>query len=179
MKNGFYFLCRLARLGLMNITIREIQPQDNAAMAIILKRSLEEFGLNIPGTAYFDESTNHLYESFQVAGSKYFVAEQGNEILGGVGLYPSKGLPEDTVELVKMYLALAHRGKGLGKILMQKCIGLAEELGYKNIYLESMPELSAAVSAYENLGFRMLDKPIGDTGHYSCSIWMLYTIVSN
>lgn len=179
MKNGFYFLCRLARLGPMNITIREIQPQDNAAMAIILKRSLEEFGLNIPGTAYFDESTNHLYESFRVAGSKYFVAEQGNEILGGVGLYPSKGLPEDTVELVKMYLASAHRGKGLGKILMQKCIDLAGELGYKYIYLESMPELSAAVSAYEKLGFSLLDKPIGDTGHYSCSIWMLYTIISN
>lgn len=178
MKNGFYFLNSLARLGIMNITIREIQPKDNAAMAVILKTSLEEFGLNIPGTAYFDESTNHLYESFRVSGSKYYVAEQGNEILGGVGLYPSNGLPEDTVELVKMYLGSAHRGKGLGKILMQKCIALAEELGYKNIYLESMPELSAAVSAYEKLGFKLLDKQIGNTGHYSCSIWMLYTIGS-
>ncbi|QNK61864.1 GNAT family N-acetyltransferase [Pedobacter sp. PAMC26386] len=160
----------------MSIMVREIQLQDNAAIAVIIKRSLEEFGLNIPGTAYFDESTNRLYESFQISGSKYYVAVEQDEIIGGVGIYPSNGLPEDTVELVKMYLAPAHRGKGLGKMLMQKCIALAGELGYKNIYLESMPELAAAVSAYEKLGFKLLDQPIGDTGHYSCSIWMLYTI---
>jgi putative acetyltransferase len=160
----------------MSIIIREIQPQDNAAMAVIIKSSLEEFGLNIPGTAYFDESTNHLYESFRITGSKYYVAIAHDEVIGGVGVYPSNGLPADTVELVKMYLAPSHRGKGLGKMLMQKCIALAGELGYKNIYLESMPELAAAVSAYEKLGFKLLDKPVGDTGHYSCSIWMLYEI---
>lgn len=160
----------------MSITIREIQPGDNAAMAAILRSSLKEFGLDIPGTAYFDDSTDHLYESFQVKGSAYFIALDGEEILGGVGVYPSNGLPADTVELVKMYLSPNARGKGLGKQLMKKCIALAEELGYKNIYLESMPELSAAVSAYEKLGFKSLPGPIGDTGHYSCSIWMLYKI---
>ncbi|MBB5634158.1 putative acetyltransferase [Pedobacter cryoconitis] len=160
----------------MSITIREIQPHDNAAMAVIIKTSLEEFGLNIPGTAYFDESTNHLYDAFQIKGSKYYVAIENNEVIGGVGIYPSNGLPADTVELVKMYLAPASRGKGLGKTLMQKCITLAGELGYHHIYLESMPELAAAVTAYEKLGFKLLDKPVGDTGHYSCSIWMLYQI---
>jgi len=160
----------------MSITIREIQPEDNAAMAVIIKTSLEEFGLNIPGTAYFDESTNHLYESFRVAGSKYFVATADGKILGGAGVYPSEGLPADTVELVKMYLAPEHRGKGLGKMLMRRCMALAGELGYKNIYLESMPELAAAVSAYQKLGFELLDKPVGNTGHYSCTIWMLHRI---
>lgn len=160
----------------MGITIREIQPEDNAAMTVIIKTSLEEFGLNIPGTAYFDDSTNHLYESFRVAGSKYFVATAGGKILGGAGVYPSEGLPEDTVELVKMYLVPEYRGKGLGKMLMQRCMALAGELGYKNIYLESMPELAAAVSAYKKLGFELLDKPVGNTGHYSCTIWMLHRI---
>lgn len=160
----------------MGITIREIQPQDNAAMAIILRDSLKEFGLNIPGTAYFDESTDHLYESFQRNGSIYYVALEGQKLIGGVGLYPSDGLPDTTVELVKMYLAAAYRGNGLGKMLMKKCIAHAGTLGYTKIYLESMPELAAAVSAYEKLGFQLLEKPIGNTGHYSCSIWMLYTI---
>lgn len=156
--------------------IRKILPQDNVAMAVILRESLQEFGLDIPGTAYFDESTDHLYESFQVTGSTYFIALEGEEVIGGVGIYPTKGLPEDTVELVKMYLAPKARGKGLGKLLMKKCISLAEELGYKNIYLESMPELAAAVSAYQKLGFKLLQGPAGDTGHYSCTIWMLYQI---
>jgi len=161
----------------MSITVRKIWPQDNLEMAVILRASLKEFGLDIPGTAYFDESTDHLYESFQIEGSAYFIALDGDAVIGGVGIYPSNGLPGDTVELVKMYLAPKARGKGLGKQLMKKCIVLAGELGYKNIYLESMPELSAAVSAYEKLGFKLLDGPVGNTGHYSCSIWMLYKII--
>lgn len=160
----------------MSITIRAIQQEDNAAMATILRESLTEFGLNIPGTAYYDKSTDALYESFRVDKSAYFVAVENNEVIGGVGLFPTEGLPEDTVELVKMYLSAPQRGKGLGKMLMKKCIDLAGSLGYKNIYLESMPELAAAVSAYEKLGFKNLSKPIGNTGHYSCSIWMLYEI---
>lgn len=160
----------------MSITIREIQPDDNAAMAVIIRKSLEEFGLNIPGTAYFDESTDHLYESFRLERSTYFIALEDEEVIGGVGIYPSEGLPADTVELVKMYLVPGHRGKGLGKMLMRKCIDLAAELGYSSIYLESMPELAAAVSAYEKLGFKSLEGPVGNTGHYSCTIWMLYTI---
>jgi len=160
----------------MSITIRKIQQEDNAAMALILRNSLKEFGLDIPGTAYYDESTDHLYESFQKEGSTYFIALENDEVIGGVGIYPSNGLPEDTVELVKMYLAPQSRGKGLGKMLMKKCIALAEDMGYKKIYLESMPELKNAVSAYEKLGFKLLEGPVGCTGHYSCTIWMLYEI---
>jgi len=160
----------------MELTIREIELQDNKAMAVIIRESLTEFGLNVPGTAYFDESTDHLYESFQIDKCTYFVAADGTQIIGGGGVYPTDGLPEDTVELVKMYLHHDYRGKGLGKILMKKCIAAAEELGYKNIYLETLPELKDAVSAYQKLGFKLLDGPIGNTGHFTCTIWMLYQI---
>lgn len=160
----------------MDISIRKILPQDNVAMAAILRESLKEFGLDIPGTAYFDKSTDHLYETFQLEKSAYYVAFDGDELIGGVGIYPTDGLPSDTVELVKMYLSAKARGKGLGKQLMKKCIVLAEELGYQKIYLETMPELAAAVSAYEKLGFKLLDGPVGNTGHFSCTIWMLYHI---
>ncbi len=155
------------------MNIRLIAPSDNVSMAAILRRSLEEFGLNIPGTAYFDESTDRLFESFQKDKAAYFIAEENGEILAGAGIYPTEGLPEDTVELVKMYVSLAHRGKGVGKILLLQCIEFAKSCGYRNIYLETMPELSAAVSAYIKLGFASLDQPLGNTGHFSCTIWML------
>lgn len=160
----------------MDINIRNIQPQDNQSMALIIRESLKEFGLDIPGTAYFDDSTDHLYETFRLARSQYIVAFQGEELIGGVGIYPTEGLPADTAELVKMYLIPSARGKGLGKRLMKKCIDIAAELGYQYIYLESMPALKSAVSAYEKLGFQLLDTPLGNTGHYSCNIWMLYAI---
>ncbi|WP_292010822.1 GNAT family N-acetyltransferase [Chryseobacterium sp.] len=155
------------------MNIKLIAPEDNVEMAAILRNSLAEFGLNIPGTAYFDESTDHLYESFQGKKAAYFIAEENGKVLGGAGIYPTDGLPEDTVELVKMYMSASSRGKGIGKKLMLQCIDFAKSCGYKNIYLETMPELKAAVSAYEKLGFKMLDGPLGNTGHYSCTIWML------
>jgi putative acetyltransferase len=156
------------------IEIRFIQPTDNQEMANILRRSLEEFNLDIPGTAYFDESTDRLYETFQLENSAYFVAEENGKLLAGVGIYPTEGLPLGTVELVKMYISSSSRGKGVGKLLMNKCIEQAKNLGYKNIYLETLPELSTAVLAYKKLGFISLDKPLGNTGHFACTIWMLH-----
>ena len=156
------------------MNIRLITPEDNVAMAKILRSSLEEFGLNIPGTAYFDESTDRLFETFQKERTAYFIAEENGEILGGAGIYPTDGLDSDTVELVKMYVSAASRGKGMGKQIMLKCIEFAKSVGYQKIYLETMPELSSAVAAYEKLGFKSLPGPLGNTGHFSCTIWMLH-----
>jgi len=47
---------------------------DNAKIATIIRRSLEEFNAVKPGTVYFDETTDHLYELFQKERSCYFVA---------------------------------------------------------------------------------------------------------
>jgi putative acetyltransferase len=57
--------------------------------------------------------------------------------------------------------------------MMRMCIQSARELGYEKLYLESMPHFSKAVRIYEKLGFRELDGPLGNSGHTTCSIWML------
>jgi putative acetyltransferase len=48
----------------------------------------------------------------------------------------------------------------------------AKENGYKTVYLETMPELSTAVSMYEQLGFVKINQPLGNSGHCGCDIWM-------
>jgi putative acetyltransferase len=72
-----------------------------------------------------------------------------------------------------MYLAPAARGKGIGKMLIDKALQFAAEAGYRNVYIETMPELRKAMSVYEKFGFRYLDAPMGNTGHFGCEIWML------
>ena len=156
-----------------NITIRNITPADNKALATIVRTSLAEFGANKPGTVYYDDTTDHLYELFQTAGSCYFVALQNQQVLGGAGIFPSAGLPPRTCELVKMYLAATARGQGLGGMLINKCLAEAKCLGYKQVYIETMPELKKAVSIYEKFGFAYLDGPLGNTGHFGCDVWML------
>ena len=155
------------------IILRTIQPADNTAIANIIRTSLTEFGVNKPGTVYYDESTDHLYELFCKKGSVYYVAEKNNELIGGGGIYPSDGLPEDVCELVKMYLKKEARGLGMGKELITKCIDFAASNGYKKVYLETFPELAQAVSVYKKFGFTYLDGPMGNTGHFGCDVWMM------
>ena len=155
------------------ITIRTIQPSDNPFIAKVIRDTLAEFGANHPGTVYYDETTDHLSDLFSVKGSTYFIAEEDGVILGGVGIYPTEGLPEDTCELVKMYLVPSARNKGLGGLLINKSLEYAKEAGYKQVYLESMPELQKALSVYEKFGFEYLTGPMGNSGHFGCSRWML------
>ena len=155
------------------ITIRTIQPSDNPFIAKVIRDTLAEFGANHPGTVYYDETTDHLSDLFSVKGSTYFIAEEDGVILGGVGIYPTEGLPADTCELVKMYLVPSARNKGLGGLLINKSLEYAKEAGYKQVYLESMPELHKALSVYEKFGFEYLTGPMGNSGHFGCSRWML------
>lgn len=159
------------------ILIRTIEEKDNEAVATLIRTTLKEFGANHPGTVYYDAATDRLFELFQqTQRSVYFVAESKNEIVGGGGIFPTEGLPEDTCELVKMYLYPQVRGIGLGKLFIQKCIAFAKKAGYKNIYLETMPELKQALKTYETFGFEYINEPMGNSGHYGCNLWMLKKI---
>lgn len=157
----------------MNVSIRTIQQADNPILSKIVKDTLAEFGANHPGTVYYDPTTDSLYELFRQKGSAYFVAEVNEEVVGGGGIFHTEGLPDDTCELVKMYLLPQARGTGLGRTLIERCISIAKELGYRKIYLETMPELKQALTIYAKFGFEYLPGPMGNSGHTGCSLWML------
>ncbi|MDB5203749.1 MAG: family N-acetyltransferase [Ferruginibacter sp.] len=160
-------------MKMQNSLLRDILPKDNAAIAAVIRGSLEDFNAVKPGTVYFDETTDRLSEVFTAPRSRYFVVEEGGEVIGGAGIFPTQNLPVDTCELVKLYLRADARGKGLGKMLMQACENAAKENGFTMIYLETLPELNIAIPLYEKMGYTYLDKPLGETGHHGCDIWMI------
>jgi putative acetyltransferase len=160
-----------------DVLIRPIAPGDNEALARAVRDTLTEFGAAKPGTAYYDEATDHLHELFsQKPRSAYFVAEVNGDVLGGGGIFPTAGLPADTVELVKLYLLPAARGRGVGKALIMHCFEAARTVGYARVYLETTDELTQAIPLYERLGFSYLPAPLGDSGHFGCQIWMIRTV---
>ncbi len=161
----------------MQTILRPIQKTDDAALGKLIKTVLAEFKANKPGTAYFDESTDHLSAVFTNPRSAYWVIEENEKIIGGGGIFPTEGLPSETCELVKLYLYPEARGKGLGKALMENCFEKAVELGYKNMYLETMPELNQAISMYEKMGFIHQCSALGNSGHFGCDIWMVKNLL--
>lgn len=156
------------------INIREIQPEDDPAIAKIIRTALEEYDEAQEGTVYTDPETDHLFEVFsQTPDSSYFIAEYNNEVIGGSGIYPTKNLPKGYTELVKIYLKKEYRGKGLGRILMKKSIQYAIEQGYSHLYLESFPSLKEAIQLYNKFGFKIVSNRLGDSGHFACNVWMV------
>ncbi|MES2807937.1 MAG: GNAT family N-acetyltransferase [Bacteroidota bacterium] len=158
----------------MAITVRDIKLEDNEELARIIRASLVEFDVPKQGTVYSDPDTDRLFQLFtETPGSCYFVAEEDGKLIGGCGIYPTDGLPTGHAELVKLYLTAATRGRGIGKLLMDKCNEAAKQLGYTHLYLESFPQLAKAVSLYEKAGYKHLDGASGNSGHFACTIWMV------
>ena len=119
------------------------------------------------------ENHHHL---FHRKNSVLWVAESEGVVVGCCGLYPDAALPDDTVELVKFYIASSARGKGIGKALMEKCIASAREFSFRKIYIESLPEFHVAVSLYLKYGFQYIDTALGHSTHPGCNVWMVKEI---
>ncbi len=61
---------------------------------------------------------------------------------------------ENTVELKRLFVYPAARGKGLGLLLMNEAISQARNLGYKKIHLDTLKtKMPSAVRMYQALGF--------------------------
>jgi putative acetyltransferase len=157
----------------LNITYRHIEENDNKDIAEVIRTVFREFNIHRPGTVYFDPTTDNLFKLFREPGSAYWIALEKGKIIGGCGVFPTPGLPEGCAELVKFYLSSSLRGKGIGRQLMEMTFNSAKEYGYRQLYLESLPELSRAISLYEKAGFKFISGPMGDSGHFGCNIWML------
>jgi putative acetyltransferase len=155
------------------IVIREIEAKDNPKIAKAIRSVLIEMGVPKVGTAYEDEALDFMTETYRGAQKAYFVAEKENEILGGAGISPLDNYEGNVCELQKMYFMPEARGKGLGSEMMAKCLEFAKQAGFAHCYLETMPYMDDARKLYKKVGFKFINKPLGDTGHYSCTVWML------
>ncbi|PIE48646.1 MAG: GNAT family N-acetyltransferase [Flavobacteriales bacterium] len=153
--------------------IRKIKPEDNPAIEKIIKETIVEFGLPQEGTAYSDKETPKMFESYQNEKEKYYVIEENGKTMGGGGIKPLKGAEGTICELQKMYFHKAIRGRGYGKLLIERCLSAAKKIGYTQCYLESDSRMKVAINLYKNQGFRHLEEPMGNTGHYFCGVWML------
>ena len=153
--------------------IRLLKEDDNPVIAGIIRSVLTEFNANRPGTVYYDPTTDDLYSVFKNSHSEYWILEIEGKIVGGSGIFPTESLPDGCCELVKLYLLPDARGKGYGKALIEQCFRSAVKLGYKQVYLETMPELKMAMGLYEKCGFTYLKGPLGNSGHFGCDLWML------
>ncbi len=156
----------------MALHIRPIRPDDDPAVAHVIRTVMPEFGADGPGFAIHDPEVSHMSQAYAGPGSCYeVVVDEADRVVGGGGIAPLEGGPADVCELKKMYFLKEARGHGMGVTLIQHLLDRARELGYRTCYLETLTGMDAAQAVYRKVGFSMLCAPMGSTGHHGCDRW--------
>ena len=83
-------------------------------------------------------------------GGFIWMAEADGKIVGSAGLMKEE---EGVYELVKMAVTEGYRGKGIAKLLLERCLYKAREIGAKKVTLFSNHQLHTAISLYKQYGF--------------------------
>jgi putative acetyltransferase len=109
--------------------IRPITPDDDAAIAAIIRAVMPEFGAIGDGFAINDPEVDWMSRAYSQPRSAYFVVEREGIVLGGGGVAPLEGGDGETCELRKMYFLPQARGLGAGSAMMERCLQAARGSG--------------------------------------------------
>jgi len=133
-----------------NITCRRAQKKDSEAITSILKRTFEEYEINLPAGYSFLDIDNLEEEYLNVSG-EFIVLTRVQNISGFFALLPSG---YNQVELKRLYLRANERGRGLGEYLLNLAIETATQSGYDRMHLETTSKFFQAVALYRKFGFK-------------------------
>lgn len=132
----------------MDITIIDFEPVYAADFLRLNIEWLHKYELTEPADISMLE--NYQSEILDTGGC-IFLAKAADEIVGSAALIQDK---PGEFELAKMAVTANWQGKGISKLLMEKCLVKAKELAATKVFLVSSSKLNTALSLYEKYGFK-------------------------
>jgi putative acetyltransferase len=103
-------------------------------------------------------------------GGKVLFVEDDSAIVGCVALML---LADGGFEVAKMAVVEGHKGKGLGRALMQACVDHARAAAAPRLYLETNSGLTPALGLYRSFGFQELTGMSREPSDYArVDTWM-------
>lgn len=100
----------------------------------------------------FDRELAGLPGDYVPPDGRLLIAEYDDQLAACVALHK---LDADICEMKRLYLRSQFRGKGLGRILANRIIADARQIGYRRMRLDTVePVMKDAVAMYRKLGFK-------------------------
>jgi ribosomal protein S18 acetylase RimI-like enzyme len=145
------------------MTIRRLVPADAAALQTLRLAALRESPASF-SSSYEEECETPIATIERNLGPEpgriMFGAFAGPELVGMIGVgreHERKLIHKGFVR--SMYVAPSHRGKGLGRQLLQEAMSFASSMnGLRQITLSVTADNEAAVALYESAGFRVFGR---------------------
>jgi putative acetyltransferase len=100
----------------------------------------------------FEKELAELPGEYTPPDGRLLLATHSSQLAGCVALHK---LENDICEMKRLYVRPEFRGKGLGRVLAERLVADAREIGYKRLRLDTVePVMRNAVGLYRKLGFR-------------------------
>ena len=118
-----------------------------------------EFHLYLDIQHYNEEKENPSLKYALPDGRLYLDISDDGIARGCIAL---RKLSDGKGEVKRLYVRPEYRGKGIATALVERIVEDARNIGYKELYLDTLPELESAVRLYKSFGFE-------ETGQYNDS----------
>lgn len=132
--------------------IRRAEPADAPAIARQMKVVVDEGEWLATQSDTTVEDLTERFRKSIAEGEISIVAEEEGAIIGGIGVH---GTGVKGVASFGMSILAEHRGRGLGRELLDAAVVAAREAGFRKLELEVFPENARAIALYLRAGFEI------------------------
>ncbi|QGZ39161.1 N-acetylglutamate synthase-like GNAT family acetyltransferase [Pseudoduganella flava] len=132
-------------------------PRDLPIVRELFREYAAELGVDLC-FQNFEEELATLPGKYAAPRGRILIAWDGDSAAGCVALRP---VDAERGEMKRLYVRPAYRARKLGRALAERICDEARAAGYREICLDTLATMQAAVGLYEQLGFR----PIGPYVH--------------
>src|ERR1700744_813535 len=129
-------------------------PEDLAATMALFEAYAASLGINLSYQNFVAEMAAMAGKDAPPTGELLLARGGKGTPLACVGLRPLSA--DGCCEMKRLYVTPEGRGLGLGKALAETVVAEAQRIGYREMLLDTLPSLTAAIGLYERMGFRQI-----------------------
>ena len=131
--------------------VRAQFPAQVAQARELFEEYAQSLGVNLCFQNFAEELAG-LPGHYAPPGGRLLLAEYEGKLAGCAALHEWE---PGICEMKRLYLRPCFRGKGLGRVIAEKIIAEARDIGYQRMRLDTIePIMKDAVEMYRKLGFR-------------------------
>ena len=131
-----------------------VEPEDLAAIRGLFEAYAASLSVDLC-FQNFPAELDGLPGAYRPPGGALLLARDGDGV--AIGCAAMRSIGSGLAEMKRLYVAPRGRGRGLGRALAERVIAEAAARGYRELRLDTLPEMAEAHALYAALGFRPID----------------------